>query len=208
MSAIQPQLVRAAAAAGLALTPAQLTQLDDYGRLIEKWNRVVNLVGSGSIEAIVRAHIGDCLAAVPFIEGARLADIGSGAGLPGLVIAIARPQFSVALVESRQRKCRFLRQAVIELGLHNVTVIASRIEHWQAPHAMDALTCRGYSSLAKFFSDTRALHHPGLRLYAMKGAIGDDEIDAVASARAAVDVRRLQVPGWDHRHLVTISLGA
>ena len=165
------------------------------------------LVGSGSIDAMVRAHIGDCLAAVPFIEGPRLADIGSGAGLPGLVIAITRPQFSVALVESRQRKCRFLRQAVIELGLRNVAVFASRIKHWQAPHAMDAGTCRGYSSLAKFFSDTRALHHAGLRLYAMKGALGDDEIDAVAVARASLDVRRLEVPGWDHRHLVTISLG-
>ena len=71
---------------------------------------------------------------------------------------------------------------------------------------MDAVTCRGYSSLAKFFTDTRALHHPGLRLYAMKGVLGDDEIDALAVDRECIDVRRLQVPGWDHRHLVTISL--
>jgi 16S rRNA (guanine527-N7)-methyltransferase len=203
---MEPLLARAAEAAGLVLTPAQLTQLGTYGRLIEKWNRVVNLVGSGSIDAIVRAHLGDCLAAIPFIEGPRLADIGSGAGLPGLVIAIARPEFSVVLIESRQRKCRFLRQTVIELGLLNVSVFAARIEHWQAPHAVDAITCRGYSSLAKFLTDTRALHHPGLRLYAMKGAIGDAEIDAVAAARQSIDVRRLHVPGWDHRHLVTISL--
>tara|TARA_R110002096_G_scaffold108922_2_gene238363 strand:+ start:667 stop:1326 length:660 start_codon:yes stop_codon:yes gene_type:complete len=204
--AIELQLAGAAEAAGLALAPAQLTQLSAYGRLIEKWNRVVNLVGSGSIDAIVRAHLGDCLAAIPWIEGPRIADIGSGAGLPGLVIAIARPEYAVALVESRQRKCRFLRQAVIELGLANVTVFAARIEHWEAPREVDAVTCRGYSSLAKFFTDTRSLHRPGLRLYAMKGAIEDKEIAAVAVPRESIEVRRLHVPGWDHRHLVTISL--
>lgn len=204
---MQPQLAAAAEAAGLALTPAQLEQLNAYGRLIEKWNRVVNLVGPGSLDAIVRAHLGDCLAAIPFIDGPRVADIGSGAGLPGLVIAIARPHYAVALIESRQRKCRFLRQAAIELGLRNVTVFPVRAEHWEAPDAVDAVTCRGYSALAKFFSDTRLLHRPGLRLYAMKGAINDDELDAVAVARELIDVRRLAVPGWEHRHLVTISLG-
>jgi len=203
---MEPQLAAAAEAAGLALTPAQLAQLSAYGQLIEKWNRLVNLVGSGSIGDIVRAHLGDCLAAIPFIEGPRIADIGSGAGLPGLVIAIARPEYSVALIESRQRKCRFLRQAAIELGLDNVTVFAARIEHWQPPCAIDAVTCRGYSALAKFFTDTRSLHHPGMRLYAMKGAIGDDELAAVAVARECVEVRRLHVAGWEHRHLVTISL--
>lgn len=203
---MEQQLAAAAAAAGLALTPAQLAQLSAYGRLIEKWNRRVNLVGSGSIDAIVRAHLGDCLAAIPFIEGPRIADIGSGAGLPGLVIAIARPEYSVALIESRQRKCRFLRQAAIELGLANVAVFAERVEHWRPPHAIDAVTCRGYSALAKFFADTRSLHHPGLRLYALKGAIDDDELAAVAVTPESVDVRRLHVPGWEHRHLVTISL--
>lgn len=205
---MQEQLAAAAAAAGVALTATQLGQLADYGRLIGKWNRVVNLVGSGSPDAIVRAHLVDCLAAIPFIEGPRIADIGSGAGLPGLVIAIARPDYSIALIESRQRKCRFLRQAVIELGLANVTVAAVRIEQWRAPEALDAVTCRGYSALAKFYSDTVSLHRPGLRLYALKGAIDADELDAVPLAREALAVRRLSVPGWDHRHLVTLSLPA
>lgn len=205
---MEPQLAAAAEAAGVELTPAQLAQLSAYGRLIEKWNRVVNLVGPGSIDAIVRAHLGDCLAAIPFIEGPRIADIGSGAGLPGLVIAIARPEYAVALIESRQRKCRFLRQAAIELGLPNVAVFAVRVEDWRAPHGVDAVTCRGYSALAKFFADTRPLHCPGLRLYAMKGVIDDDELDAVGVARESIKVRRLHVSGWEHRHLVTISLDA
>jgi len=205
---MQPQLNRYVNDAGLELVAGQFEQLLAYAQLIAKWSKVVNLVGSASPDTIARTHIGDCISVVPFLEGTDIVDVGSGAGLPGLVIAIVRPTWRVTLVESRQRKCRFLRQAVIELGLSNTAVVAERIEQWRPPRTYDAAICRGYAALDKFFDDTSALHRAGLRLYAMKGVVDPVEIGRVPANSADVEVRELNVPEWHHRHLVTIRCNA
>ena len=194
-------------AAGLGLDPAQVDLLVEFSRLIAKWDRITNLVGSSSTDAIVNAHIGDCLMVVPYIGGSRIVDVGSGAGLPGIVLAIARPECRLTLIESNQRKARFLTQAMVELSLRNVSVAAQRVEEAQPGSPIDGIVCRGYSSLRKFFDDTRALHAPGLKLYAMKGMLKDREIDNLRDLDITVDFHRLDVRGWDHRHLVTMSCG-
>lgn len=194
-------------AAGAGLAGREIEALVKFAEMIAKWNRIANLVGSSSAPELVNNHLVDCLAAVPFIDGSRIVDVGSGAGLPGIVVAILRPQAEITLVEAHQRKSRFLHQVAIELDLGNVTVAANRIESWRPAAAVDCVVCRGYSSLAKFFDDTRALHHAGCRLIAMKGAVPEAEIAALDLDERALSVRALDVPGWSQRHLVTIDCG-
>ncbi len=205
---IEDLLRRDSAKIGVTLQLEELKALIDFIALIVKWNRITNLVGSSSPDDLVSKHIVDCLAAVPYFESARLVDVGSGAGFPGIVIAILRPETQVFLVERSARKSRFLRQVAIELGLGNVEVVAERIEHWHPQVAIDCIICRGYSSLRKFYDDTRSLHARGVRLVAMKGLLSDAEVAELGLNPSAVAVQALDVPGWDHRHLVTIKVEA
>ena len=193
-----------AAKVDVELQSDQLAQLITYAELVLKWNRITNLVSCSSAAEFVTNHIVDCLAAVPFIEGPRIVDVGTGAGLPGIVISILRPDCGMTLVEASQRKARFLQQAVIELGLGQITIVAQRIEQWRAPELTNSIVCRGYSSVQKFFDDTRALHHAKCRLVALKGVISDGEISALDLAGGTISVQPLTVPGWDHRHLAVV----
>jgi len=202
---VEAQLRRYADAAGINLDQTQIDALSAYARLIAKWDRITNLVGSSTTDKLIEAHIGDCLMLVPHLDGRAIVDVGAGAGLPGIVIAIARPECSVILVERRGRKARFLTQTKIELGLENVTVVAERIENWRPDAAIDCVVCRGYSSLAGFYRDTQALHREGLKLCAMKGALNRAEIAELGLDDGAVEILPMKVPGWEHRHLVTIS---
>jgi 16S rRNA (guanine527-N7)-methyltransferase len=204
---LQAQLGEYSLAAGLGLANAQLDALLEFSHLIAKWDRIMNLVGSNTPNEIVNTHIGDCLMAAPYIGGSSVVDVGSGAGLPGIVLAIARPECTLTLVESNQRKARFLIQVTLEIGLDNVVIAAQRIERMRPTAPIDGIVCRGYSSLRKFHDDTRALHVPGLKLYAMKGMLKDQEIAEVRHENIAIDIRRLNVRGWDHRHLVTMHCG-
>lgn len=196
-----------AAKVGVELQSDQLMQLIKYAELVVKWNRIANLVSCSSTGEFVTDHIVDCLAAVPFIGGPRIVDVGTGAGLPGIMISILRPDYGVTLVEASQRKARFLQQAVIELGLEQVTIVAQRIEQWRGQELTNSIVCRGYSSIQKFFDDTRALHHAKCRLVALKGVINDGEISALDLAGGTISVQSLTVPGWDHRHLAVVRCG-
>ncbi len=183
---------------------AHISALVKYVNLIEKWRRIGNLVGPGSEENLLQDHIPDCLSIVPHIEGQRIVDVGSGAGLPGAVIAIMRPDCKVTLVESHQRKCRFLRQVAIELSLDNLSVVCQRIESWRPDASIDCVVCRGYSSLQKFFDDTKRLHQMGCVLLAMKAGPSDKELAGADFGRARTQSIPLSVPHWEHRHLVKI----
>ena len=188
----------------LGVDARAVVQLGRFGELLVKWNRITNLIGDDSPATIVAEHIGDCLSVAPYIQAARIADIGSGAGFPGIVLAIVHPDMYVNLVESRRRKTRFLTQAVIELNLPNVAVCASRIEKWSPPESVDAAICRGYSDLEKFCKDTRHLHRRGFKLFAMKGQRPDDELAALPADLWCATVTPLTVPDRRHRHLVTL----
>ena len=199
------ELLRVSVAAlELELRDEQFLALENYAKLIRKWSRITNLVGSSSIDELIRNHVVDCLSAVPHIDGKHIADVGSGAGFPGVVIAIMCPHSKVTLVESHQRKCRFLRQVGIELSLDNIAVVAERIETWCPQGLFDTIVCRGFSSLQKFYDDTSHLHHPACELIAMKAVRSDQEVAALNAPGARVRTIPLTVPGWDHRHLVSI----
>lgn len=205
---IEPLLQRQSGEVGVPLAAEDATALIKFAELIAKWSRIVNLVGSSSPSELVKNHIIDCLAATPYFSGSHIVDVGSGAGFPGIVIAILRPQSKVTLVESSARKSRFLRQVAIELSLSNVDVVSERIEHWRPVQSIDCIVCRGYGPLRKFYDDTRALHGAGCRLVAMKGTPSEAEITELKLEPAAISVQVLEVPGWNHRHLVTINVAA
>jgi 16S rRNA (guanine527-N7)-methyltransferase len=190
---------------GVSPSPRQLDALVRYAEMLAKWNRISNLVAASDLQAIVSTHVVDSLTAVPYVTGPKLADIGSGAGLPGLPIAIVREDLEVVLVESRARRVRFLSQVTIELGLDNVKVVPERVETWRPPAVIDCLVCRAYGSLAEFFTHTRHLQHRECRLVAMKGRYPAAEIEALAVPMAALEVHRVTSPNRTHRHIVTIE---
>ena len=202
---IESLLQRQSAQLGIVLNEANIAALVKFAALIAKWNRRFNLVGSSKPDDLVRNHIVDCLAATPFIDGKRVVDVGAGAGFPGIVIALMRPQSNIILVESSQRKSRFLTQVAIELSLRNVEVVCERVENWEFAQPIDCVVCRGYGSLRKFYDDTRALHPSGCRLVALKASLNDAEITELQLDPESISLQVLEVPDWDHRHLVTIT---
>lgn len=210
---MQPELARevrgladGAAALGLDLDPAQLRQLDTFLDLLEKWNRVYNLTAIRDRGQMVTHHLLDSLAIVPHVEGPRVLDVGSGGGLPGLPLAIARPELAVTLLDSNHKKAAFLNQAVAELRLDNADVIAERVEAWRTDRRFDTIVSRAFSDLGEFVSLAAPLLVPGGRFAAMKGVHPFDEIDRLPAGFAVRDVVRLQVPGLDaERHLILIE---
>jgi 16S rRNA (guanine527-N7)-methyltransferase len=193
-----------AEALGLALDEAALTRLDRYVELVFKWQRLANLTGAADEVAFINDHVADCLAILPFIDDAALADIGSGAGLPGLVIASARPALEIALVEPRAKRARFLQQCAIALDLPRVRVINLRVEAWKPEAPPATLICRALSSLETFNDSTRHLHTPRSRLLAMKGRVPAEELAAPWAAGFLSAIHPLHVPGRDARCLIEL----
>ena len=195
----------------LGLDPALSTPLLAYLALLARWNRTYNLTAVRDPREMVGKHLLDSLAMAPFLDdlaarGGHLADLGTGAGLPGIPLAIARPGLQVALVESNGKKARFLREAVRQLGLGNVRVAEARIEAFDAPGQFDAITARALATLPLILELGAHLLAPGGRLLAMKGVVPDEEIAALPPGWRVESVRPLTVPGLDaERHLVVVA---
>lgn len=190
--------------------PAQ-KRLLDYLQLLAKWNRTHNLTAIREPAAMMTHHLLDSLAVLAYLDpplNSRWLDVGSGAGLPGIPLAIARPDWHVTLLDSNRKKAAFLRQAAIEIGLSNVEVACERIETY-APETLYAVAIsRAFSSLANFAVAARVLV-PGGRLAAMKGAVPHDEIDALPDGVRVAEVHELRVPGVQgERHLVIMEATA
>lgn len=151
----------------LALGGDGVDRLMQYVALIEKWNRTYNLTAVRDPMEMVTQHLLDSLAVVPHLGGTMLADVGSGAGLPGIPLAIARPEWRVTLNDSNQKKAAFLRQAVIELGLGNAHVYEGRVESWRPAARFDVVISRAFAELGEFIAKCS---HLGTLLAAMKGA--------------------------------------
>lgn len=204
-SATEGIILAAATSLGLPLTPAQGAVLATYAGLVVHWNRHANLTGAQTAEDFARKFVVDALAVAPFVRGPLLADLGSGNGLPGLVLAIVDPTLQVALVEPRGRRARFLQQARIDLGLENVAVVQARMEQWQPLALPDTLVCQAVGSLGKILALSAHLQGPGTHVLALKGRSPDAEIAELGAAASACVVHALVVPGWDERHLVVID---
>ncbi|WP_024888929.1 16S rRNA (guanine(527)-N(7))-methyltransferase RsmG [Luteimonas huabeiensis] len=190
----------------LALDRALAAPLLAYLDLLQRWNRAYNLTAVRDPAEMVTRHLLDSLAMAPHVAGRRtLADLGTGPGLPGIPLAIAHPELSVALVESNGKKARFLREAVRGLGLGNARVLAERAEAVDAPGAFEAITARALATLPEILAVGGHLLAPGGVLLAMKGTRPDDEIAALPAGWRAEAVLPLAVPGLAaERHLVRV----
>ena len=201
------QLAEGASQIGLDLSEARCDTLLDYAALIRKWNQTHNLTTIDDPAKMLTHHLLDSLSIARFVVGDRCLDIGSGAGLPGMVMALAYPEQHWTLVESRTKKASFLREAKIRCKAENVTVIATRIEDYRPAENFDTLASRAVSTVADLISMTGHLHHPSLRLISMKGIYPEEELSALTPRqRETTEVFPVAVPGLDaHRHIVVVT---
>lgn len=191
------------AALELALPDAVVARLLEYVHLLHRWNATYNLSAVRDPAEMVTRHLLDSLAIVPYVTGATLADLGTGAGLPGVPLAIVAPERTVTLVDSNGKKTRFLRAAVRELRLANVSVAEARVEAVQGQFG--CITARAFATLADMLARGGHLLAPGGRWLALKGRYPQDEIDTLPAGFTVEAVVPLTVPGLEaERHVVII----
>ncbi|HZE44716.1 MAG TPA: 16S rRNA (guanine(527)-N(7))-methyltransferase RsmG [Steroidobacteraceae bacterium] len=172
---------------------------------LEQGNALFNLTAIRDRPGMLRKHVLDSLSLQPYLLGTRVADVGTGAGFPGLVLAIVNPERRFTLIEATGKKARFVEQTTERLSLSNVLVANSRAETYRPFELFDTVVARALSSLADFVAYAGHLCAPGGRLLAMKGKRPDDEISALPRSFRALAVHRLRVPGLtDERHLVEL----
>jgi 16S rRNA (guanine527-N7)-methyltransferase len=192
----------------LGLSPELTSPLLGYLSLLQQWNSAYNLTAVRDPAKMIGLHLLDSLSILPWIQGERLVDIGSGAGLPGIPLAIARPDLQVSLVEPVGKKARFLREAVRRLELANVRVHACRAEQVDEAGSFDCLTARALGSLADLIGFGGHLLKPGGSLLAMKGQWPAQELAELPPGWALLDSTRLAVPTVEaERHLLRIGRG-
>lgn len=198
-------LVDGVANMSVDLSEQQIEQLLAYVELIAKWNKVYNLTAVRDRVEMVSQHLLDSLAVIPLLRGERMLDVGSGAGLPGIVLAIVRPEVQVVSIDKVHKKIAFQTQAVAELGLSNFRPLSARVEELQeAP--FDTIVSRAFASLADFVQLTRPLLAPNGEWAAMKGVYPQQEIEQLPPDITATHVLAVQVPGLDaERHLVRMK---
>ena len=178
-----------------------------FCRLLLKWNKTYNLTALRDPQQALSHHLLDSLAIVPHVGEGALLDVGAGGGLPGIPLAIARPQLSVSLVDTVQKKATFLQQAAIELGLRNLRVHHARVEQMTGQYAQ--ISSRAFADLKTFVELTRHLLAPDGRWLAMKGAYPAEEIAALAPDIVVERTLALTVPGLAaERHLIFLKVGA
>jgi 16S rRNA (guanine527-N7)-methyltransferase len=201
------QLERGLEELGLKLDRNARKRLLAFADLLEKWNRVYNLTSIRGADQIVSGHLLDCLAIVAHVDDAKRAlDVGSGAGFPGIPLAIACPRMQVTLLDSNQKKVAFLRQAVSDLQLDNATVVEDRVEAWQPQEKFDLIVCRALTDTGEFVRWSRHLLAPGGVFAAMKGVIPRDELERLPQGYRLRDTVQLTVPGLEaQRHLILVE---
>ncbi len=199
-------LAQGIAELGLHVPPATQSKLLDYVALIAKWNRVHNLTAVRESAKMVSNHLLDSLAVVPHLDLGTTLDVGSGAGLPGIPLALMWPQARVTLLDSNHKKAAFLRQAVIELGLSNIQVVCERVEAWAPEHRFEVVISRAYSDLPEYIARAGRLCVQGGTFAAMKGVYPHEELAQLPGQFKLRSVVSLQVPGLRaERHLVLLD---
>jgi 16S rRNA (guanine527-N7)-methyltransferase len=194
-------------ALGLALEPTQEAMLLEYLELLIKWNKAYNLTAVREPLQMIPRHLLDSLAISPYLQGQRLLDVGSGAGLPGVPMAILHPQREFHLLDSNGKKTRFLFQVKTALGLDNMSVHHARVEGFQANVPYDVVLSRAFASLHDMVAGCRHLLAPGGCFLAMKGVYPSQELVAIERECAVGAVHPLEVPGLaEQRHLVEMRL--
>jgi len=192
--------------AGITLPENQQQQLVGYVELLHKWNKAYNLTSVRDPEEMLVRHILDSIVVEPHLQGVRFIDVGTGPGLPGIPLAIVRPDAHFTLLDSLGKRVRFLRQVQHELHLENVTPVQSRVEAFPAEPGFDGVISRAFASLTDMVSWCHHLPAENGRFYALKGLRPDDEIAVLPEVVSVEEIIRLQVPALDgERHLVIIK---
>jgi 16S rRNA (guanine527-N7)-methyltransferase len=204
------QLTEGMLALGLAAEDQTVDGLLEYAKQLRKWNRSYNLVARGELPHLVERHLLDSLSIMNHLAPGRLLDVGTGAGLPGLVLAIADPQRQFVLLDSAGKKIRFLSHMVRTLKLNNVELHEGRVEDLADDRGFGNISSRAFSSIGAFGASVRHLAGAKTRLLAMKGKLPDEEISALPGWMEVSSVVQLQVPGLHglhaERHLVIMSV--
>ena len=180
---------------GLSVAPEAQQKLLQYLELLYKWNQVYNLTAIRQPEQMVSGHLLDSLAVVPHMWPGHWLDVGCGAGLPGLVLAMACPQWTFTLIDSNSKKTSFVQQAKMELELNNVSVHCGRVESWQAGVKFDGIISRAFTDTAGFVGLTRHLLAQGGGWIAMKAAPKAAELEQLPHDVSVIGVVPLEVPG-------------
>ncbi len=202
IASLRAPLVAAATTLHLELSEAQVDKLLAYLAMMEKWNKVYNLTSLRDPQAMLTHHLIDSLSLLPALrrhaagQALRLMDVGSGGGLPGVVIAICNPEIDVSCVDAVLKKASFITQVAAELKLANLHGVHSRVEALKTP-AFDLITSRAFASLLDFTTLTRQHLKPGAIWLAMKGQHPTDEIAALPTDLDVFHVEQLEVPGLD-----------
>lgn len=184
----------------------QIASLLQYLNLLRKWNASFNLSGITEINEMVSVHLLDSLSLSPYLQGEHFVDAGTGAGLPGIPLAIIHPDKHFTLIDSNGKKTRFLFQVKLALNLSNITIENCRIEHYQSPRQIDMVMCRAFSSLEDTVSKTQQLLKKGSKLLAMKGRYPDQEIDQLPAGFEVTSIAKSGIPGSDsQRHVIEIG---
>jgi 16S rRNA (guanine527-N7)-methyltransferase len=208
---LENRLVSGATDLGLTLSDTQITKLLDYLFLIEKWNRTYNLTAIRQMEEMLSLHLLDSLSIFPLVmqrsPGNRLLDVGTGAGLPGIVLAILKPDFQIVLLDTNGKKCRFLNQVRIEMGLENIEVAQDRVEKYQRGNHFDVILSRAFATLKDMTDNAVHLLADGGRFLAMKGRYPQQELDELDQQFSFEKAYPLQIPGLEvERFLIEIAV--
>ena len=200
-------LAKGCEALGLSLSEETREKLLSYIAMIHKWNKVYNLTAIREPENMLTQHILDSLSVVPHIHGATMLDVGCGAGLPGIPLALARPEMEVTMLDSSHKKTAFVQQALIELGIRNAKVICGRVEALSPEKKFDVVISRAFSDLAEFVKLAGNLVAKGGSMVAMKGVYPHEELAQLPGNAEVEQVIPLTVPGLEaNRHLVMIKV--
>jgi 16S rRNA (guanine527-N7)-methyltransferase len=182
----------------LPLDEAQIDKLLDYLALLGKWNKSYNLTAITDPVKMLSYHLLDSLAIFDAVKSAGTAlDVGTGAGLPGLPLAIAMPDSKWTLLDSNGKKTRFLQQVVAQCNISNAEVVQSRVEDYHAGKPFDIIVSRAYASLSSFAESVQHLSQPETTLLTMKTGLGAEEAEALGSTNYLIEETMLQIPGID-----------
>ena len=191
---------------GVELDSQQASTLLAHLDLVDEWSARMNLTAIRERPQQLTKHVLDSLSVAPWLRGSRVADVGSGAGFPGIPLAVARPELQFALIESTGKKCRFLEHAKDTLGLANVEVVQSRAETYKPTVRFDTVLARAVGPVADLVRNGGALVAGGGRILAMKGRYPADELERRLNGWKVVAVHKLHVPGLgEERHLVELA---
>tara|TARA_R110001606_G_scaffold346892_4_gene496003 strand:- start:27998 stop:28630 length:633 start_codon:yes stop_codon:yes gene_type:complete len=201
---LKQQLLQGCDTLELDLTELQISQLLTYVQLLVKWNKVYNLTSVREPQEMISRHILDSLAVLPYLSGTSLLDVGTGAGLPGIPVAIANPNMAVTLLDSNSKKTRFLQQVKSELALTNITVVHARVEQAELPK-FATVTARAFSTIDVIIDLAGRHCDDAGSLVLMKGVYPEEELAANIEGFSLQDVVSLDVPNCEgKRHLVRL----